>query len=141
MGWVTPSDPAVLKRMRRQKTRDTSPELRVRRVLHSLGLRYRVHDRSLPGSPDVANRSRRWVVFVHGCFWHGHDCKPRAFRGPNAAVWEEKLERNRERDRRSARELRRLGYKVVVVWECRTKDLARLRARLRRALVNGGRRT
>ena len=99
--------------------------------LHELGHRYRVRNRDLPGSPDVANRSRRWAVFVHGCYWHRHGCKATTTPKRNRAFWEAKFARNVERDAESAAALRKLGFTVVVVWECETKgDLAALRERL-----------
>lgn len=138
-GWTSPVDPAVLRRMRGQGTEGTGPELAVRRALTSLGLRYRINVSDLPGSPDVANKTGRWAVFVHGCFWHHHDGCRRATSpgGPNAARWQEKFRRNRARDRRAARELRRMGYRVLTVWECRTGDAERLVNRLRRELAAG----
>ena len=118
--------------------KDTPPELAVRRILTSLGLRYRVKNRDLPGSPDIANRSRKWAVFVNGCFWHGHkNCSktksgPGEFRIPrsNSEFWRDKLETNRKRDARAVRALRARGYRIVVVWECSLKDPERVVHRL-----------
>lgn len=121
--------------MRRVRGKDTQPELTVRRLLTRLGARYRLHRRDLPGSPDVAMPGRRLAIFVHGCFWHGHDC-PRGTRRPkaNAAYWSEKLSRNRERDRRAQAALAALGWWAEIVWECALKDEAALEARFRRLL-------
>ena len=97
---------------------DTAPELAVRKALHARGFRYRVHVKSLPGRPDIVLRRFRAVVFVNGCFWHGHDC--RLFRRPASRpeFWEEKLRRNRERDARVRKLLRAAGWRCLTVWEC-----------------------
>ena len=113
--------------MRRVKGRDTGPEKTVRRLLTALGARYRLHRKDLPGRPDIVLPKYRTVVFVHGCFWHGHDC-PRGSRKPkaNADYWGGKIARNRARDARSAETLTADGWRVVIVWECdlRTPDFA-----------------
>ncbi len=121
--------------------KDTKPELMVRRLLLQLGVRYRVRNRDLPGSPDVANRKRRWAVFVNGCFWHGHkNCrKTKAGRGirvprQNSQFWQTKLVDNRHRDARNCRDLRKLGYRTVVVWECELYDGAKVKRRLRKVV-------
>ena len=118
--------------MGRVKGRDTKPELIVRRMLHSLGYRYRLQFRSLPGSPDIAFTARRAAVFVHGCFWHGHDCA-RAQRMPktNAAYWTAKIARNRARDREVASALEALGWRQLTIWECELRDPDALAERLR----------
>ena len=105
--------------MRRVRSKDTAPELKVRKALTAMGLRYRLHRKDLPGAPDIVMPGRRLVIFVHGCFWHGHDC-PRGARIPkaNTDYWLAKISRNRERDARNAKALADLGWKVVVVWEC-----------------------
>ncbi|MDP2621360.1 MAG: very short patch repair endonuclease [Hyphomicrobiales bacterium] len=109
--------------MRAVKDKDTSPELIVRRLLHHHGYRFRLHRRDLPGKPDLVFPARRKVIFVHGCFWHGHDCK-RGDRIPktNTAYWTAKIDRNRQRDRRHRDELRRRGWQVFVIWECQLRD-------------------
>ncbi|MEG1028779.1 MAG: DNA mismatch endonuclease Vsr [Brevundimonas sp.] len=109
--------------MRRVKGRDTAPEMKVRRMLRAAGIGYRLGGCGLPGRPDVVMKGRRLVVFVHGCFWHGHDC-PRGARKPqtNAEYWITKIERNRARDRRVAAALSAAGWRVVTVWECRLRD-------------------
>jgi DNA mismatch endonuclease (patch repair protein) len=108
--------------MRRVKGRDTTPELAVRRILRAAGIGYRLGGSGLPGRPDVVMKGRRAVVFVHGCFWHGHDC-PRGARRPkaNAAYWIAKIDRNRARDAASETALRAAGWRVVTVWECAMK--------------------
>jgi DNA mismatch endonuclease (patch repair protein) len=109
--------------------RRTKPELLVRRELHRFGKRFRVHNRDLPGSPDIANRSGRWAVFVHGCFWHHHEgCKRATVPKRNRAFWIEKFGANRERDRRSADSLKEGGFRVVTIWECQAEDEGQLRA-------------
>ena len=108
--------------MRRVKGRDTAPEIAVRRMLRAAGVGYRLGGSGLPGKPDIVMQGRRTVVFVHGCFWHGHDCargsrKPRA----NAGYWTAKLGRNVARDRQVAAKLINDGWRVVTVWECGLK--------------------
>lgn len=105
--------------MSRIKGRDTKPELEVRRTLHGLGYRFRLHVPTLPGKPDLAFPSRRKVIFVHGCYWHGHSCKyGLAQSKSNRSFWQDKLTNNKRRDRRVRRLLRLLGWQVLVVWEC-----------------------
>jgi DNA mismatch endonuclease (patch repair protein) len=108
--------------MRRVKGRDTSPELAVRRVLRTAGIGYRLGGLGLPGRPDVVMNGRRIALFVHGCFWHGHDC-PRGSRQPktNADYWIAKISRNRARDAASAGALQAAGWRVVTVWECKIR--------------------
>ena len=109
--------------MRAVKSRDTAPELKVRRAAHALGLRFRLGRTDLPGKPDLVFPSRRVALFVHGCFWHGHNC-PRGARMPetNRAYWQAKIARNTARDLVVRASLRRLGWKHVVIWECQTRD-------------------
>jgi DNA mismatch endonuclease (patch repair protein) len=117
--------------MRRVKGRDTTPELKVRRALTALGARYRLHRKDLPGSPDIVMPGRRLVLFVHGCFWHGHDCA-RGSRVPkqNRDYWVGKVARNTARDVQSRAALAALGWRVETIWECDLKDAAALEARL-----------
>jgi DNA mismatch endonuclease (patch repair protein) len=124
--------------MRRVKQRDTKPEMRVRRLLRARGhTGYRLHRADLPGRPDVAFMGRRAAIFVHGCFWHGHDC-PRGARAPqaNAAYWAAKIARNRARDAEAVARLEAMGWRVFVVWECALRDEAALGAKLD-AFVSG----
>ena len=109
--------------MRQVKGRDTSPELVVRRLLWSFGARYRLHRAGLPGKPDIVLPGRRLAVFVHGCFWHGHDCA-RGARVPkaNRAYWTAKVARNRARDVKNRAALEDAGWRVATVWECELKD-------------------
>ncbi|WP_336510352.1 DNA mismatch endonuclease Vsr [Agrobacterium tumefaciens] len=120
--------------MRAVKSKDTTPEMIVRRLVHGLGYRYRLHRRDLPGNPDLVFPGKRKVVQVNGCFWHGHDCA-RGARQPkaNADYWCKKIARNVERDVRNEAALREEGWDTLIVWECqtRTKSREELAARLR----------
>ncbi len=119
--------------MRAVRSRDTAPELAVRRLLRGLGLTgYRLHRNELPGKPDVVFVGRKKAIFIHGCFWHGHDC-PRGRRAPatNADYWRNKIERNRQRDSQHLSELASMGWDVLTVWECELRDLNKLTASLR----------
>lgn len=109
--------------MRAVKSRNTTPELAVRRILRAAGVGYRLGGRGLPGRPDLVMQGRRVAVFVHGCFWHGHDC-PRGARKPksNADYWSAKIGRNRTRDIHTAAALEATGWRVVTVWECSLKS-------------------
>lgn len=117
--------------MRAVKSTDTQPELEVRRLAHLMGYRFRLHRRDLPGSPDLVFPSRRKIIFVHGCFWHGHTCK-RGARAPktNAAYWRQKISRNKARDVSVQRALAALQWECLGVWECQTKDAGKLRGML-----------
>jgi DNA mismatch endonuclease, patch repair protein len=117
--------------MRAVKARDTGPELKVRAMLRALGHRYRLDARDLPGRPDIVQRGRRKAIFVHGCFWHGHDCA-RGARQPkaNADYWRAKIARNRARDEASLATLSSAGWACHVVWECALKDPAAAKAAL-----------
>ena len=117
--------------MRRVKGKDTAPELAVRRALTALGARYRLNRKDLPGSPDIVMPGRRLAIFVHGCFWHGHDC-PRGSRVPktNRKYWTAKVARNVARDARTSALLSEQGWRVEMIWECELKDQTALTARL-----------
>lgn len=117
--------------MRAVKSRDTTPELMVRRMAHSMGYRFRLHRKDLPGKPDLVFPGRRRVIFVHGCFWHGHDCA-RGARVPktNREYWLKKIKRNQERDDAASAALKGSGWKVAMVWECELTDQRQLRRRL-----------
>lgn len=126
--------------MRRVKSTNTSPELKVRRLLTRMGLRYRLHRKDLPGRPDIVMAGRKLAIFVHGCFWHGHDCA-RGARVPqaNRDYWLAKVGRNQARDMASRAALEALGWRVLVLWECDLKDGAELERRLRESLpLDGG---
>jgi DNA mismatch endonuclease (patch repair protein) len=108
------------------KGKNTRPELILRRGLHARGLRFRLHDRSLPGAPDLVFPGRRAVLFAHGCFWHGHDCHLFRMPGTREDFWRAKIERNRQVDARSVDDLTARGWRVGVVWECALKGRTRL---------------
>ena len=118
--------------MRQVKGRDTTPELKGRRALTRIGARYRLHRKDLPGNPDIVMPGRRLAIFVHGCFWHGHDCA-RGARVPkqNSDYWVAKVGRNVARDTRNGEALAAAGWRVETIWECELKDAAALEARLR----------
>ncbi|KAB2958565.1 MAG: DNA mismatch endonuclease Vsr [Candidatus Methylomirabilis oxygeniifera] len=119
-------------RMSRVRSKDTKPELVVRRLVHGAGYRYRLHRRELPGCPDLVFPARRKVIFVHGCFWHRHARCPNC-RLPKSRLdfWEPKLKANRDRDRRNERLLRKGGWSVLVVWECEVRERDALAHRVR----------
>lgn len=117
--------------MSRIRSRDTKPEIKVRSLLHQLGYRFRKNVSSLPGKPDIVLRKYRTVVFVHGCFWHQHDgCNRSSLPKSNQEYWKPKLAGNVKRDKRHREDLESLGWKVMDVWECETKDLDSLTVRL-----------
>lgn len=120
-------------RMSLIRGRDTKPEMVVRSYLHRRGLRYRLHDPTLPGKPDLVFRSRGVVVFVHGCFWHGHGCRMGKLPQSRTDYWWPKIARNKQRDRTNAQRLRRLGWRVLTIRECQITQ-ARL-DRLYRAIT------
>ncbi len=128
---ATTTDSQRSRVMRAVKGKDTGPEMSVRRMLHKLGYRYRLHRKDLPGKPDLVFPGRRAVIFVHGCFWHGHDCK-RGARIPktNTEYWTGKIGRNVERDAQAIKDLEATGWRVIVVWECELRDLDNLQHRL-----------
>lgn len=117
--------------MRAVKGKDTKPEWVVRRLVHALGYRYRLHRKDLPGKPDLVFGPRRKVIFVHGCFWHGHDCK-RGARVPktNRDYWLQKVQRNRDRDAATQKALQNAGWSVLILWECEIKETVALEQRL-----------
>lgn len=118
--------------MARIPGKDTKPELVVRSTLHALGYRYRLHVRSLPGSPDLVFPRRRKVLFVHGCFWHGHDCRfGRAKPKSRLHYWEPKLDANKKRDARASKRLRTGGWSVGAIWECEIRKDIWLRRAVR----------
>lgn len=128
-------DAVTSKRMAGIRQSGTAAELAVRAVARDLGLRYRLGNRDLPGSPDLANRVRRWAVFVHGCFWHRHaQCRRATTPTRNREFWLEKFCANVARDARVAGELRRRGFRVVTIWECEVGDEQVVRRKLRRLL-------
>lgn len=121
--------------MRSVRQKDTAPEMVVRRIIHAIGARYRLHRKDLPGSPDLVFPRRHLCIFVHGCFWHRHTCcRLASTPGSNVDFWQEKFARNVERDIRKENELRAAGWDVEVVWECETRNPMKLEGRLRALL-------
>lgn len=116
------------------RQKDTGPEMAVRRLLHGMGYRYGLHRRDLPGRPDLVFRSRRKVVFVHGCFWHGHDCRKGRLPTSRIDYWEDKIGKNMARDAQNVRDLVSKGWEVCVVWECEIAHMESLKQRLIRFL-------
>ncbi len=133
---MQPPSPERSATMRAVKSRDTGPERAVRQLLSGIARGYRLHRADLPGKPDIVYGRRKLAIFVHGCFWHGHDCA-RGARAPktNADYWRAKIARNRARDARVADELRELGWRTLVVYECALKNPDLLRAELCAALA------
>jgi len=121
--------------MQSVRGKDTKPEIAVRRLVHSLGYRYRLHVRSLPSCPDLVFPARRKVILVHGCFWHRHDCrKGRSLPATRTSFWRTKLEANKVRDASNRRKLNRLGWKTLVIWECQIRKIALLETRIHKFL-------
>jgi DNA mismatch endonuclease (patch repair protein) len=121
-------------RMSLVRSKDTGPELAVRRLVHRLGYRYRKHGSGLPGRPDLVFAGRRKVIFVHGCFWHRHACALGRMPKSRLKFWRAKLDGNRERDIRVARALRREGWQLLVIWECHVRDTRSVARRVREFL-------
>lgn len=121
-------------RMARIRNTDTKPEMEVRRIVHGMGYRYRLHAKDLPGKPDLMFRARKKVIFINGCFWHQHGC--RQYRQPRTkcTFWEPKLAKNKERDALIMQQLLGLGWSVMVIWECEIKDKGILRSRIKNFL-------
>ena len=122
--------------MRAIRGKDTKPELEVRRLVHGLGYRFRLHRADLPGKPDLVFSARRKVIFVHGCFWHSHACKSGLIPNSNRDFWLPKLRQNKARDARNIDALAQQGWKVLVIWECELKDTRPLRLTVKRFLGN-----
>ncbi|MFW7341838.1 DNA mismatch endonuclease Vsr [Pollutimonas sp. H1-120] len=132
MDTFTPSQRSAL--MSRIRHKDTKPEVVVRSLLHALGYRFRLHRKDLPGKPDIVLPKYGKIVMVHGCFWHAHSCGRASKPKSNQEYWIPKIAANRQRDERNAAELERLGWSVLVLWECETKDLSAVEQRLREFL-------
>lgn len=125
--------------MARIAGKNTGPEMRVRKAAHALGLRFRLHRKDLPGKPDLVLPKHQAAVMVHGCFWHRHEgCRRASSPKSNTGYWGAKLDRNVARDQRNAAELERLGWRVVVIWECETKNPESLGSILRQRLLPEG---
>lgn len=117
--------------MSRVSSKNTGPELILRSILHGLGYRFRLHGKQLPGKPDIVFSKRKKVIFVHGCFWHGHaECRFGRLPKSNVALWEPKIERNKVRDKKVVAALTAAGWTSMVVWQCELKDLPALENRI-----------
>lgn len=122
------TDAATSARMGRVRQRDTDPEIRIRRFVTAMGFRYRTSNKDLPGSPDLANRAKKWALFVHGCFWHHHlGCSAATVPKSNRDFWEAKFLANRDRDARVRTELETKGFTVMTIWECQSQDPSYIR--------------
>ena len=116
--------------MKKVRGKNTAPELAVRKLVYSLGYRYRLHGKNLPGKPDLVFSGRKKVIFVHGCFWHYHGCKKGMPPKSRSEYWLPKLEENKRRDEKAISDLIGKGWKVLVVWQCETKNLEELTTRI-----------
>lgn len=132
---MTTLDTVRSRTMRAVRSKDTKPELTVRKLVHAMGYRFRLHRKDLPGSPDLVFPGRHAVIFVHGCFWHGHDCK-RGARRPkeNAEYWLGKIARNVARDARVLGELTGDSWRTMILWECELRDRGAVEVRVRQFL-------
>lgn len=119
------------KQMSLVKSKNTKPEMFVRKLVHAMGYRYRLHDKKLPGKPDMVFKSRNRVIFVHGCFWHRHEnCKLARLPKSRLDFWEPKLEANKERDKLVQKQLTEFGWQFLIIWECQLNDVIALRKRI-----------
>ena len=116
--------------MSRVKGEDTVPERIVRSLVHRMGFRFRLHSAALPGKPDIVLSRHRKVIFVNGCFWHGHSCKRGALPETNRDFWTVKISKNKKRDQRINRQLRKMGWNVLTIWQCQTKNIEKLTAKI-----------
>jgi DNA mismatch endonuclease, patch repair protein len=128
----TPNERSVI--MRSVRVKNTEPELLIRSMLRSMGYRFQGHHKDLPGTPDIVLPRRQIVIFVHGCFWHGHSCARGALPSSNTGFWKTKIDKNRKRDARTRRQLNRLGWKVINIWQCELRKKHKLHSRLLRIL-------
>ena len=120
--------------MRAIRSKDTLPEMLVRSLVHRMGFRFRLHRKDLPGKPDMVFPSKKKVIFVHGCFWHSHDCKPGLIPRTNQDFWLHKLEQNSDRDRRNLQALTEDGWKPFVVWQCELENISDVSAKVEQFL-------
>ena len=116
--------------MSRVRQKNTGPELIARGILHRMGYRYRLHSPDLPGSPDIVFKKRRKVIFVHGCFWHGHECRYGKLPKSKNEYWVQKIDRNKARDKETVLNLQKLGWRSLIVWQCELKNIETLQKRL-----------
>jgi DNA mismatch endonuclease (patch repair protein) len=118
------------------KNKNTTPEIRVRKALFAKGFRYKINDKSLPGSPDIVLMKYHTAIFVHGCFWHGHrNCKKATRPTSNVDFWNKKIERNIKRDIKAKRELRKAGWQVIIVWQCKVSNIKSLHETVKRLII------
>ena len=134
MDTITPSQRSKL--MGRVRCKNTWPEITVRSILHRLGYRFRIHQKHLPGTPDIVLPKHHKTILIHGCFWHGHTCKFGAKPKSNEAYWYSKIESNQIRDMRNIKELTEAGWQVLVLWECEIRDVDEVRKRLQSFVEN-----
>lgn len=116
--------------MSKIRGKNTNPEMKVRKLIFSMGFRYRLHRKDLPGCPDIVFPGRKKVIFVHGCFWHNHDCKEGRIPKSNTNYWQHKLERNKIRDAEHQAELETRGWRVLVIWQCQTMNVENLKTEI-----------
>jgi DNA mismatch endonuclease (patch repair protein) len=116
--------------MRQVKNKNTAPELLVRSLAHQMGYRFRLHRSDLPGCPDIVFPKRYRIIFVNGCFWHGHSCKRARLPETRPEYWGAKIQKTVERDQRHRKELTKLGWRVLTIWECQLKDIANIKRRV-----------
>lgn len=122
--------------MSRIPNKNTKPEIKVRSLLHQNGYRFRLHKKELPGKPDIVMAKYNTAIFVHGCFWHKHEnCNESTIPKTRTRFWEDKLNRNVDRDKKAIDSLKRIGWNVIVIWECETNDLTNLLIRLQKELA------
>ena len=131
MDTLTPKERSV--RMGLIKNKNTAPELKIRKLVFGLGYRYRLHDRLLPGRPDLVFKARRRVIFIHGCFWHRHECKMGRLPKSKTDFWLPKLEQNRIRDLENLKKLGELGWSTLILWECQLNEIG-LKERIKKFL-------
>ncbi|MBT2865909.1 DNA mismatch endonuclease Vsr [Chromobacterium violaceum] len=120
--------------MGRIKSKHTKPEMAVRKIAYGLGYRYRLHGKELPGKPDLVFKGRRQAVFVHGCFWHGHDCGRCRMPKSNQAYWQAKIQANMSRDAAARMRLEEMGWRILEIWECQTRDASLIESMLKNFL-------
>lgn len=124
-------------RMSRVRAQGTKPEMKLRRLIHGMGFRYRLHCRDLPGKPDLVFPGRRSIIFMHGCFWHRHEgCGLARLPKSKRAFWSAKLEANKERDQKNISTLEAAGWRVLVIWECQLRDEGEVREVVKEFLTN-----
>lgn len=129
---LTPEERSA--QMARIRSQDTKPEMTVRRLVHRLGYRYRLHRKNLPGKPDLVFGPGKKVIFVHGCFWHGHDCRLGRIPKSRVDFWETKIHTNRNRDQTHLEKLKEAGWESLVIWECQMRDIEKLEKQIRNFL-------